>query len=92
MFECALLNFFLILASEIKKWKLRSQSTIFVMTPFDGKCQNLQMSFFTFLILAKVRSVRKKVTETHTQTDTEMDKPIAVDDIMQICLNIVHNI
>ena len=26
----------------------RSPSTIFTMTPFDGKCQNLQTSFFTF--------------------------------------------
>ena len=28
--------------------------TIFAVKPFDGKCQNLKTSFFTFLIFAEV--------------------------------------
>ena len=32
----------------------RSRSTIFTMTPYDGRCQNLQTSFFALLIFAKV--------------------------------------
>ena len=31
------------------KSRLKSRSTIFAMTPLDGKCQNLQTSFITFL-------------------------------------------
>ena len=35
----------------------RPPSIIFAITPFDGKCQNLETSFFTFLIFTKVLSV-----------------------------------
>ena len=55
--------------------------TIFEMTPFCGKCQNLPTSFFTFLIFAKVRPVRTKATDTHWN-----GKPMAIDKILQICL------
>ena len=49
--------------------------------------------FFTF---AKVRRVRTKVTDTDTNTQTDMhththretDKPIAIDEILHICLRI----
>ena len=54
--------------------------------PFDGKCQNLQTTILSF---AKVRHVRTKITDTHTHTQnthTEMDKPIAIGEILQICL------
>ena len=61
--------------------------------PFDGYCQNLQV-FFTFLIFAKVRPVRKKVedtyTDTHTKTHTEKDKSRALDEILQICIKTMH--
>ena len=33
----------------LQKSRLRSRSTIFAMTPFDGKYQNLQKSFHAFL-------------------------------------------
>ena len=65
------------------------------MTPFDGKdgkCQNVQTSFITFLIFAKVRPVRTKLTgtladtHTHTHTHTDTDKPIAIVEILKICL------
>ena len=46
-----------------------SQSTIFAVKPFDGKCQKpTTTSFFTFLIFAKVRPVLRKVTNKHRQT------------------------
>ena len=38
------------------------------------------------MIFAKVRPMRTKVTHTHTQTYTETDKPIGIDEILQICL------
>ena len=36
--------------------------------PFVGKCHNIQMSFFTFLIFAKTRSV--VMSDTHKYTHT----------------------
>ena len=72
------------------KNRSRSQSTIFPITPFDGKYQNLQTSFFTFLICAKVWPVRTKLTYTR-QTHTEMDNPIAIEKILQICFIIMAN-
>ena len=53
-----------------RKCTSRSRSTIFAATPFDGKCQNLQTSFFTFTLFAMIRPVRKKVTETHRHACT----------------------
>ena len=44
--------------------------------------------FLTFLIFVKVRPVRTKVTDTDRQAHTETDKPIAIDEILQICLKI----
>ena len=58
--------------------------------PFDGKCQNLQTAFFTFLIFAMVWPVRSIVTDRHIHTDIEMDKPMVVCEILQICL-IINN-
>ena len=47
---------------------------------------------FLFFIFAKVRPVRTKVIhtdrQTHTHTHTETDKPIAIGEILQFCLNI----
>ena len=42
------------------------------MTSFDGKCQYLQTSVFTFLIFAKIRPVRMNVTHRDTKTDKAM--------------------
>ena len=52
------------------KSRSRSRSTIFAVTPFHAKCQYLQTSFFTFLILAQVRPVRTIVTDKHTHRNT----------------------
>ena len=86
--------FFIILTSDniktndfthFKHLKLKmSRSTILAMTRFDGKCWNLQTSF--------LRPERTKVTYTHTETArhtyTETDKPIAIGEMLQICLKI----
>ena len=45
---------------------------------------NLQVIFFTVLILAKVWPVWTIVIQTHT--DTETDKPIGIDKFLQVCL------
>ena len=68
------------------KFRSRSQIKIFAMTPFDGKCQDLQTSFFTFYIFIKVRPVRTKVIYTHTEPRTETYMSIAIGEILQICL------
>ena len=69
------------------KTRSRSRSTIFATTtPFDDKCQNIQTSFFTFVIFAMVRPVQTIVTDRHTYT--EMDKPIAIGKILQFFLKI----
>ena len=76
------------------------------MTPFDGKCHNLQTSFFS-LIFAKILLdfVLTKVTDTQTDrayrqtrrqtgpTDrhTEMDKPLANGEILQIFSIMVYD-
>ena len=84
----------------IRKYRSRLWNTIFAMTPFDGKCQNQQTSFFTiFFIFAKVQPGRKKVTDTRTnrqtdrQTDTytETDKHIAIGEILQIWVKMQIN-
>ena len=41
---------------------------------------------FIFLIFAKVRAVQTK--DTHTDTHTETDKPIAIGETLQICIKI----
>ena len=48
----------------------KSLSTIFAMTQFDSKCQNIQTSFFSFLIFAKVWLGRTIVTHRQTHTHT----------------------
>ena len=48
------------------KNKSRSRSTIFAITPLDGKCQNLQWHFFTFLIFAKFRTANEGNELTNT--------------------------
>ena len=54
----------------------------------DGKSRILQKSFFfTFLICAEVRPVPMIVT--HTQ-HTESDKPMAIGEILHICINILN--
>ena len=58
----------------------RSWSTIFAMRPVDGICQNLQTSFFTFLIFVKVRRVRMIVTHRHTETE----KAMAIGEILDL--------
>ena len=63
------------------KCRLILRNTIFAMTPFDGKCQNLQTSIF---VLANMRPVRTKATHRHTHIETK--KPIAIGEILQICL------
>ena len=45
-----------------------------------------QRHFFTFFIFANVRPVLMKVKLT--QTHTETGKPIAIDEILQICLTL----
>ena len=64
----------------------------FAMMEFDCKCQNLQTTFFIFLIFAMVRPVRMKVTYTHRHrsTHTETDKLIAIGKILQMCLKTAH--
>ena len=67
----------------------RPRSTIFAISAFDGKYQNLQTSFFTFFIFTKVRPMLTKVTDTRTDTqthNTETDKLRVVGEIYQICL------
>ena len=60
--------------------------------------KNLQTSFFTFSIFAKVRRVRTKVTHRHTyrhtHTHTEKDRPIVIGEILYIYLkpNCLHGI
>ena len=41
---------------------------------------------FYIFIFAKVWLMRTILTQKHTQTDTEMDKPMAIGEILQICL------
>ena len=69
------------------------------MTPFDDKCQNLQTPFFTFFIFDKSMLMkvtdrladRQKDRQTDKWTDrltdrqTGTDKPMSVDEILQIC-------
>ena len=55
------------------------------MMPFNGKCQNLQTSFFTFLIFAKTNDLCERLSQTHTHK-TETDKNMAIGEIFQICL------
>ena len=110
----------------------RSWSAIFSITPFDGKCQNLQICpthfcassyhsrdinikrisppkvgkghrvrfshlhhsmanveiyqchFFTFVIFAKVWLMWTILIDRHKHTET--DKPMAIGEILQICL------
>ena len=50
-----------------------SQSTIFAVTSFDGNCQNLETSFFTFLIFGNVRHARTIAKDTHTDTHTQKE-------------------
>ena len=57
----------------------RSRSTIFSISPFDGKCQNLLTTFSTFLILAKMWPVRTILTDR--QSHRETDKPMAISEI-----------
>ena len=55
----------------------RSQCTIFVLTSFDGKCQNLQTNFFDSFDFCYV---------TDIPTDIEMDVPMGICEILQIYL------
>ena len=52
---------------------------------FDGEYRDLETTFFSFFIFAKMRSVVTKVTARHThtyiQTHTETDKAMAVNEI-----------
>ena len=61
--------------SEIEKLKMfdlqKRHAVHFTISSFDDKIsQNLQTSFFTCLIFAKVWPVRKKVPDTQTNTQT----------------------
>ena len=60
----------------------RSRRTIFTITPFVGKCQNLHTSIF--LIFAKVWPVLMKVADTHTHRHTQTYKPIAIGEVWLI--------
>ena len=51
---------------------------------------NQQTILFTFFIFTKVRPVQSKVTEIDTHTYTEIDRPIAISEIVQICLKIEY--
>ena len=50
---------------------------IFAVTPFNGKCQDLQTSNFRFLIFAKMWPMWTILADTYTDgnTETEIDKP-----------------
>ena len=56
------------------KSRSKSQSAIFAITPFDGKCQNLQMSFFY-------------IFDCNRQMHTERDKQLAIGRILQMSKN-----
>ena len=51
--------------------------------PFDGKCQNLQMTLFALFLL---RYDQCEQMQTYRQTHIEIEKPIAIGEILQICL------
>ena len=54
--------------------------------------KSLKVVFFTiftiYLIVAMIRPVRTCNTQTYTQRDTTMDKPLAIGEILQISLKI----
>ena len=63
----------------------RSESAIFLIASFGTRCQNLQTSFFTFVMFA----MRSILSDRHTRTHTETGKPVAIGEILQICLKAV---
>ena len=68
---------------KVTKYNFRNEAIQWQISKFTN-------IIFTFVIFAKVRPVRKKVTDIHTHinkhTDTETDKPIAIGEILQISL------
>ena len=76
------------------KSRSRSRSTTFTTMSLVGKRNNLQKTFFRFLIFVKVWHGRTIVTprQTDRQTDrhahTHTRKPIGIGQILQICQTI----
>ena len=69
------------------KGRSRSRSTIFAMTLFAGICKNLQIPFFTFLIIAKVRPVHMILTLRQAYTQKRLNLAIlpTMLDFQDIC-------
>ena len=98
MFECVLLNFFIILAAgnirkqtnltyaKHLKWKMYVKVTKynFAIMPLMAIVKIYKHHFYIF-DFRKVRLVRTKVADRQT-THRETDKLIAIGDILQICL------
>ena len=59
------------------------------MTPYNGKCKKSTNVIFYILIFVKIRPVRTKVTHRQTHTHTEMDRPVAIGEILQIFLKCI---
>ena len=80
-----------------KSWS-KSRNAIFTNTQFDGKCQSLQTSVFAFFISVMVWPMRTiftdRHTHTHTQTDrrTQTDKPMAIVEILHVCLKMCNTV
>ena len=75
------------------KCRSMSHSTFFAFFSITNeKSTKLKKFIFTFLIFVKVRPVWTKITDIHTDTyrHTETDKPLAIDEIVQICLKIMR--
>ena len=74
------------------KGRSTSRSTIIAMTPFHGNWKNLHTSFLHFYFslrydMCEVAIERNRHAQRYRHTHTrETEKPIAIREIMQICL------
>ena len=73
-----------------KKSTSRSQSEIFAITPFDGECLNLLMSFFAFFY-SRLTCVNEsnRQTDRHTDRQTHRNGQVhSIGENVQICLKL----
>ena len=72
------------------KFRQGSWSTTFTTGPFDGIYKMYKRHFYIFYLRQSTTYAHEHNRQTHTHRET--NKPIAIDEILQICLKLVDRV